>query len=92
VILGASFDQPFENKSFQQLQEFPYQLLCDVDRSVGQQYEVARPADDQYASFPMRISYLIDPEGVIRRTYEVKDVAGHADEVLADLASLQTGS
>jgi len=38
---------------------------------------------------PKRVSYLIDPEGVIRRAYHVTDTAGHAAEVLADLASLQ---
>lgn len=48
-------------------------------------------ADDPYPDFPKRISYLIDPEGVIRRSYEVTDVDRHADEVLADLAALQEG-
>lgn len=40
---------------------------------------------------PKRISYLIDPDGMIRRTYEVADVTAHADDVLADLAELQAG-
>lgn len=48
-----------------------------------------RPADDQFAPFPLRTSYLIDPDGVIRRSYAVADVHGHADTVLADLARLQ---
>jgi peroxiredoxin len=50
---------------------------------------VVRDADDPYPDFPKRISYLIDPDGVIRRSYEVTDVDGHADAVLADLATLQ---
>jgi peroxiredoxin len=49
---------------------------------------VVRNADEQYADFAMRISYLIDPSGVIRRAYDVTDVASHADQVLQDLAAL----
>ena len=50
---------------------------------------MARADDDQYATFPRRVSYLIDPDGVIVRAYAVADVAAHADEVLDDLATLQ---
>jgi peroxiredoxin Q/BCP len=89
VVLGASFDTVEENKTFADAQSFGFPLLCDVDRSVGAQYEVVRGADEPYPDFPLRISYLIDPDGVIRRSYEVKDVDGHADAVLADLAALQ---
>ncbi len=88
IILGASFDTPAENKAFADEQRFPFQLLSDVDRAVGAAYEVVRPPGDQYGAFPMRVSYLIDPDGVIRRAYGVADVAGHADAVLADLAVL----
>jgi peroxiredoxin Q/BCP len=56
---------------------------------VGRAYEVVRADDDQYADFPMRVSYLIDPTGVIRRAYGVTDVADHAAAVLRDLATLQ---
>jgi peroxiredoxin Q/BCP len=88
-VLGASFDTPEENRAFAEDQQFGFRLLSDVDRAVGTAYEVARPADDQYSSFPMRISYLIVPDGVIRRGYAVADVKSHADEVLADLAALR---
>jgi thioredoxin-dependent peroxiredoxin len=49
---------------------------------------VLRPAGDQYDAFPLRVSYLIDPAGVVRKAYTVADVRGHAAEVLADLAAL----
>jgi peroxiredoxin len=60
-------------------------LLSDVDRTVGAAYEVARPADDKFAEFPRRYSYLIAPSGLIHRAYDVTDVAGHADGVIADI-------
>jgi peroxiredoxin len=40
--------------------------------------------------FAKRIAYLIDPEGVIRKAYTVKDVNVFADEVLGDLRPLQS--
>jgi peroxiredoxin len=30
---------------------------------------------------------LIDPDGIVRKIYEVTDVAGHPAEVLADIVS-----
>jgi len=64
-------------------------MLSDPDHAVGTLYEVVRDADDQYASFPRRISYLIDPTGTIRRAHAVSDVAAHADDVLRDLRDLR---
>ena len=92
MILGASFDTPEENLAFAVAQQFPFRLLSDVDRTVGKQYEVARPADDSHADYPMRVAYLIDPSGVIKRVYDVKDVSAHASEVLADLQSEISGA
>jgi len=90
-VIGVSFDTPADNKAFADAQEFGYPLLSDVDQTVGRAYDVVRRADDQYAAFPMRVSYLIDPGGVIRRSYVVADVAGHAQQVLEDLRALATG-
>ena len=87
MVLGASFDTPVDNRAFAADQEYPF-LLLSADRSTGEAWEVARPADDRFATFPRRYSYLIDPAGIVRRAYDVTDVAGHADTVLADLDRL----
>ncbi len=88
AIVGISFDTPADNKAFAEAQGFGYPLLSDVDKEVGRRYEVLREGDDQYAQFPMRKSFLIDPSGTLRKIYVVSDVAAHADEVLADLRQL----
>ena len=64
-------------------------MLCDVDRSVGALYDVVRGPGEQYVDYPKRHSFLIDEEGVLRKTYVVKDVATHAAAVLSDLEALQ---
>lgn len=89
IILGASFDTPEENLAFADAQEFSYRLLSDTDHSVGTAYEVTREPGEKYADYPRRLSYLIDPEGVIARAYDVTDVGGHAEQVLRDLVALQ---
>ena len=38
--------------------------------------------------FAKRRTYLIDPEGVIRKAYRVRDIAAHPDEIVADLREL----
>ena len=88
-MFGASFDTVEENHAFATAQQFPFQLLSDVNRVVGTLYEAVRPSGHQYSDYPERISYLIDPDGVIRRSYAVHDVAGHAAAVVADLTELQ---
>jgi peroxiredoxin len=62
--------------------------LSDEDKIVGSAYEVVRESDDPFRDFPQRISYLIDPQGVIQKAYAVTDPAGHGAEVLADLTAL----
>ena len=91
MVLGASFDSVEENKRFAADQGFPFRLLSDPDRTVGRTYGVVRADGDQYAAYAMRHSFLIDPEGVIARVYDVHDVNGHAAEVLADLERLGAG-
>ncbi len=91
VILGISFDTPEENLAWAESQDFGFRLLSDIDREVGKAYEVVRPDADRYAVFARRYSFLVDPDGLIRRTYDVADVAGHGESVLVDLAALQEG-
>ena len=89
MVLGASFDTVDDNRHFAAEQHFPFRLLSDHDRTVGRAYDVMRPAGDQYQAFARRFSFLINPDGVIARVYDVADVKGHAGEVLADLERLR---
>jgi len=63
-------------------------LLCDVDRTVGRLYGAEKGADEPYPDFPKRITYLIDPEGVVAKAYVVTDAGAHPAEVLSDLQAL----
>jgi peroxiredoxin Q/BCP len=88
VILGISFDAPEANKAFREKYEFPFRLLSDYDEQVGVKYETRDPGTEK-VSFAKRLSYLIDPDGVIRKAYEVTDIPAHPAEVLVDLHDLR---
>ena len=77
-----SCDTPEDNAAFKAKFDFPYDLLCDVDRGVSMTYGAADSADTEY---PARISYLIDPDGNVAKAYGKVVPAEHADQVLADL-------
>jgi peroxiredoxin Q/BCP len=83
-ILGISFDAPEANRAFREKFDFPFRLLSDFSEQVGVAYETRAPGTDK-VNFAKRYSYLIDPEGVIAKSYEVADVNVHAETVLREL-------
>jgi thioredoxin-dependent peroxiredoxin len=89
-ILGISFDAPEANKAFRQKHDFPFRLLSDYDEQVGVAYETRDPGTEK-VSFAKRLSYLIDPQGKIVKSYDVADIPAHPAEVLVDLYELQNG-
>jgi peroxiredoxin Q/BCP len=92
VILGVSFDKSEDNKGFAEKEGFPFRLLSDVDRTVGEAYETKRAPEESSPEYAKRRTYLIDPEGVIRKAYRVQDIPTHPGQVLEDLKALQTGT
>ena len=81
-VLGISFDTAPDQAVFAQKFGFNFPLLSDTSRSVGIAYGAADDASAQYAK---RISYLIGPDGRIRKTYPKVNAAAHPEEILADL-------
>jgi peroxiredoxin Q/BCP len=88
TVLGASFDTPEDNGAFARKYGYEGRILSDVDRSVGEAYQTARPPEDDSSSFAKRRTYVIDPEGRIAKAYRVTDIGAHPREVLADLRAL----
>ncbi len=88
-MVGISFDSPEENQAFQSDNDFPFSLLSDPDKTVGTQYRVLRDPDDQYADYPKRIAYLIDPGGTIAAADEVTDPSGYGQQALSTLTAAQ---
>ena len=82
MILGISNDAPAKNLKFKEKYSFPYDLLCDEDNGVALAYGAVEERD---AKSHKRISYLIGPEGTIRKVYGSVKAAEHPEQVLVDL-------
>ena len=81
-ILGASFDSVEANAGFAKKFGFNFPLLSDTDRKLGIAYGAA---DDAKAASAKRISYLIGPDGRIKKAYPKVNAAAHPEEILKDL-------
>lgn len=82
TVLGISKDSPESHVKFKEKYELPFTLLSDPDQSTIQAYGASG------ALFNKRITYIIDPEGIIAKVYPNVDPASHAMELLNDLKTL----
>jgi len=83
-VLGVSFDNVEDNAAFVKKFEFPFPLLCDIQRTAGMAYGAC---DNLKARSANRISYLIDEQGRIARGYPQVNPREHPAQVLADVLS-----
>jgi peroxiredoxin Q/BCP len=81
-VVGVSADSVVSHKKFRVKHELPFTLLADPKREMIKSYGA------NGLVFPKRVSFLIDPGGIIRRIYSPVKPADHASQVLADLKEL----
>lgn len=81
VILGVSTDSVASHEKFVKKYDLPFTLLSDNDKKIVKAYEAG--------GLFTRISYLIDPRGMIAKVYEKVKPAQHAEEVLKDVEVLK---
>ena len=81
-VLGASFDTMEAQAAFARKFDFNFPLLSDTDRKLGLAYGAT---DDPKSGYAKRISYLIGPDGKVRKAYPKVNAAAHPEELLRDL-------
>jgi peroxiredoxin Q/BCP len=91
VVFGVSTDSEKSHKKFEEKFELPFTLLADTEKTMVKAYGVWAPKKFMGREFlgTLRTSFLIDPEGKIRKIYEKVKPELHAEEVLKDLRALQ---
>lgn len=87
TVLGVSLDSVESHKRFAEAQKLPFSLLSDSGRDLSTRLDVL--AGFGLANFTRRETFLIDPDGVIVTRYREVDTLRHAEQVLADVASLK---
>jgi thioredoxin-dependent peroxiredoxin len=86
VVLGVSLDTVESHKTWCTKDGFSFKMLADPNHKVVDLYGVPVKTFDSAngpVSIAMRDTFLISPEGKIVKEWEVKDIQGHSDEVLA---------
>ena len=89
VILGVSVDTAESHKEFCAKEGLNFKLLSDPEGKVSEQY--GSTMEYNGAKYSARNTFIIDPNGKIAKVFEKVNPAGHSEQVLAALATLQKG-
>lgn len=87
VILGVSVQDEGTHQKFCAKEGLSFRLLADTKHEVSSSYDSL--VNLGVAKLSARHTFLIDPAGVVRKTYLNVNAGIHSAEVLADLAQLQ---
>jgi len=78
-IIGVSVDDNESHKKFAEKHKLPFPLVADTDQKICKAFGV--PVTAGYAS---RVTFLVGPDGKIKKVYPKVDPGVHANEILAD--------
>lgn len=89
-IVGISADTLASHGKFKTKMAFPFDLLSDPDQKVCRLYDVIQEKSMYGKKFLgiERSTFLVDAKGVLRQEWRKVKVNGHAEAVLAAVASL----
>ena len=91
AVYGVSRDSIKTHEGFKSRMSFPFELLSDPDEKVCNLFGVMK-MKNMYGKKVwgvVRSTFVIDPEGVVRREWRGLKVPGHAREVLEFVKSLK---
>src|SRR5216684_8945724 len=87
VILGVSSQDENSHQKFCAKEGLHFKLLADTNYQVSSAYDSL--VNLGVAKLSARHTFLIDPDGVVRKAYLNVNAEKHSAEVLADLSQLQ---
>lgn len=85
TVYGISRDDVKSMAAFAEEQKLGFALLSDPDGSAVEKY--GTPYEGR--PFAKRITFYIDPKGILRHVDPEENVRGHGEEVVATLKRLQ---
>jgi peroxiredoxin Q/BCP len=91
VVLGVSKDTVASHVKFTKKFKLPFTILSDTDKKVITLYEAwgkKRMFGKEYDGI-LRTTYIIDPQGVIKKVYEQVKPDEHAQQIIADIQALK---
>lgn len=86
-VIGVSVDDGKSHTEFAKKYNLPFPLLSDKDGLVAAQYGAL--TDLGAIKLAKRYTFLIDPDGVLKKTYLNVEASKHSQEIIDDLTTLQ---
>ena len=90
-VIGVSQDDVASHKDFCNKFAFTIDLLADTKGDLMKKLGIGQ-AEWKGMKFWERTSFVIDPNGVIRKVYEKVDPQGHERVLLEDIKKLSAGA
>jgi peroxiredoxin Q/BCP len=87
VILGVSVQDEKSHQEFCAKEGLNFKLLADTKKEVSEKYDSVMNLGVMKLS--ARHTFLIGPDGTVRKVWNDVDVKKHSDEVLAAIDELQ---
>lgn len=90
-VVGVSPDSVKSHDKFKDKHNLAFDLISDPEKEIAKNYE-AFGEKKMYGKTYMgiiRSTYIIDPEGTIKKVYPKVRVKGHVEKVMEDLKELQ---
>ena len=90
VILGVSMQDQRSHQEFCAKQSLTFKLLADTKSNVSEKYDSVM--NFGVTKLSSRHTFLIDPNGVVRKVWTSVDVKTHSDDVLRAIDELNKSS
>ena len=87
VVVGVSEDDVASHKAFCNKFSFAIELLADTEKKLLSALGVGQ-SEWKGTMYWDRTTFLVDPQGVVRKVYAKVDPNGHEKVVLDDIAAL----
>lgn len=88
-VVGVSMDEPAAHEKFKAKYDLNFILLSDPEREVIERYGAWGPKMFGREGI-LRKTFLIDPDGMVRKVYGRATPLGHGEAVVEALKTLQT--
>jgi len=80
ILIGISADSDESHRAFARNHKLPFLLVSDANGAIAQQFGV--PVKN---GIIMRQSFVIGPDGNVKKIYRTVDVTAHAAQIAADV-------
>ncbi len=86
-VIGISLDKTNSHQKFKEKYQLPFKLLSDPQGEVAKKYGALFKF--MFIKFSRRHSFIIDPQGLIKKEYRSVNPTTHSIQIIEDLRTLQ---